>query len=403
MSAWRQRLLRWIAVGGAVFGVIAAACWFFLREPTDIRYRPAGDPPRDIIGITASGQLIKTIGSELHLLDGTNGAHEIVLSLPDGLVEFNTLHVQTSDDNRRIIAVTDRGLAVWHAQPPYDLARHWIKDDDPLGGRKLDPEYQWRRRFELAYVVSPDGRHVCVYPVEQHGQRHDDSKVEGTIVIRDLDSGEDVASLVHSGASPLITQVVWSGDSQRLVSSVYGKATVWSVAEPAELARLLITASGGELWLSRDGTQLVTRAGDAITLYNVEGGAAAATRRCGFSHGMACSPNAKYLLVGGIVGGALDQLRGHAEVAMFDAKTLTPKWTSKHPGACGHIAFSPDGKAVALGWRIPNEIFGSTTGVKAWDVDDGTVVLDDESVGSFWGFDSRGQIVTEFEVFEPKR
>jgi hypothetical protein len=402
MSATRQRRLRGVAMGAALLGIVAAVCWFLLREPTDIRYRAAGDPRRDIVGITADGRLMTQSGAELHLIANAVARSDTVLALPEALREFNQLHVQTSDDAERFIAVTDRGLAVWRAEPPHELTRHWVNDEDPLAGRALEEGYQWRRRFQLAQLISPDGRLAANYPVEQHGERHGDARVEGTVVIRDLETGEDVASLIHPNTPPILQQVAWSGDSRRLATCLENEATIWSVVDAVKIASFPVAASNGEMTLSNDGERLLTRARDRITritLYNVNDGSTVATHRCGFSHGMACSADGKYLLVGGIVGGAVSQFRNRAEVAMLDAKTLAPLWTSFHHGACGRIAFSPDGKTVALGWRIPNEIFGSATGVKAWDVADGTVVLVGENCGSFLGFDSSGQIVADFEIF----
>lgn len=330
-------------------------------------------------------------GSDLHIRPSPRVPEELVLPLPEALTDPKTWTlpvswtIRLSADGRRLICLNARGLAVWRACAPHELLHSWSGITDPLAGPVIyfDDGENYRIRT-VAYRVSPDGRLACVHPVSENCGTRDSE--DGVVLIRDLETGDDVARLAHAASQRTLTDVAWSGDSRRLAT--YNAlwelpfVAVWDVSRQVRLA--CFRGLFHEFALSHDGELLFATSGSPeqeLTLRRVADGVILRTRRFDSLGRMILSPDEKHLLV-------IGSRRGEGlYVSLLDSSTLREIWSSPCPG-WRRVAFRPDGKELAVAWGGDGLPFmwswGSGSGVRVWDTARGTVVLDAPIMLSSW-------------------
>jgi hypothetical protein len=394
------RALRPWLVGMLVIATVATVIWFTgSRERRDIRYQAAGEwrlpgesmyigePPQGRYasvavgaGFMNDGNWFRVVGSALKLGASPIDRPNTLLALPSELLDSRFWNVIVSADGRRIICVNERGLAVWRADPPHDLMHLWTNTTEPMAGEKVGTDYNRStphdsHELALSYEVSPDGSLVCVYASKQRSFRHDRPRPNGIVILRDLESGQDVAQLVHPGSGATIPRIAWSSDSRRLATFARKaeQITVWDVTERKTIGR--INEFAEELALSADGNLVYSSVFTGKTTTGTSGpnsprtvahrvadGTRVGSRKIASSH-LVLSPDGRYL--------AASTRNG---VELMDSASLESIWNSPF-GWCGDgIKFRPDGNELAA---VSVDISGlwATGRVKAWAVVDGTVIL----------------------------
>jgi hypothetical protein len=422
----------WCTLLGAA---LALTIYFVLPgEQRDIRYRAAGEwrlageskfvgqPGSGRYasvavgaGFTSDGNWFRVVGSELHIGPDPNDPPETVLALPSDLLNSRSWSVVASADGQRTICVNERGLAVWRGVPPHELMHCWTVTTEPLAGKKVgedrdgDTPYD-RHELVLAYSPSPDGSMTSVFAIEQRGFSSQQPHPNGVVVVRDLESGQDVAELVHHNCGPVIERVAWSADSQRLATFApqAKRLTVWDVTKRdvicriAEFAEQLSLSPNGSLvytvFTGRTTSGAVGPDRPRTAVYRVADGSLVGSRRIACNQ-LVLSPDGKHLATSTA-----------KDVGLMDSLTLEDIWSSPG-GGYRHFAFRRDGaELAAVGVNLGGLV--ATAQVKAWNVTRGTVLLDaptNAGSGTTYGigFGKDGAIWTygpsHWNQFEPTR
>jgi len=369
------------------------------REQQDFRYRAAGQglfqgefkfigqPPSGRYvsvavgaGFTNDRNWFRVVGSELQLGAVPNDPPKTVLTLPAELLNSHSWSVVASTDGRRIVCFNERGLAVWRGTPPHELMHSWTVTAETMAGKKVgedrdgDTPYD-RHELVLTYRVSPDGKLACVYAVAQRAFSSERPRPDGVVIVRDLESGQDVAQLVHPMCGPVIERVAWSSDSRRLATFAPNteQVTVWDVTKGDSVGRMKEFAE--QLALSHDGSLVYTvftgRTSSGTVgpdrprtvVHRVADGSRVGSRKIACNQ-LVLSPDGKHLAASTV-----------NCVALMDSLTLEDDWSSPG-GGYNEIAFRHDGaELAAVGINVGG--FVATAHVKAWSTSDGTVVLDE--------------------------
>jgi hypothetical protein len=260
-----KRHVRWLTLGlvVALIGVSVAITW---RGNVDIRYHDAdlwaeqaGD--RVPAGLTSKRRWFFILDDQLHLASSPTAPPETSIALRNELLNSRFWRVTESADGNRFVCVNERGLAVWRTSGAHELMHSWAITSEPMAGprvgRFIDGSIEYdRHKLVLAFRESPDGRPACIHVVGQTAFASGDPR-DGVVIVRDLETGRDVARLVHPDAGLRVDLVAWSGDSQRLAT--YGEDNtlrVWEIDSGAPCASL--TTDVDWFALSHDGTVLFT-------------------------------------------------------------------------------------------------------------------------------------------------
>lgn len=127
-------------------------------------------------------------------------------------------------------------MAVWRFAQPQQSEHVWAIWDEPRAGPRTgtqdsgggstsfaasgrkstsrvdadEPDVDFdkypRHKLMLAFQESPDARLVCIHPVEKISMSRTDSH-DGVVLIRRLETGDDMAELLHEGAKQKIPLV----------------------------------------------------------------------------------------------------------------------------------------------------------------------------------------------------
>jgi WD40 repeat protein len=421
-TSLRTSRMPWL-FGGLIIATAAIGIWSSLSgERRDIRFQAAGEwsrapetkfimepaPGRYVsvsvgAGFTNNGNWFHIVGSTLQLGSSPTAPSETVLTLPPELLNSRSWGVIESADGQRIICVNERGLAVWRAAGPQNLMFLWTTSTEAMAGDKAGTDHYGdipydRNELVLSYNPSPDGRLVCVRAVEQRAFRSGHPMSDGIVILRDLESGEEIARLIHKGSGAEIQRIAWSGDSRRLATFARKteQVTVWDVTQPEPIGH--ISEFAEQLALSADGSLLYTVfTGNTTTgtvgpdrprtvVHRVDDGSRVASRKAACSR-LVLSPDGRYLAAS-----------TRESIELMDSSTLESIWSSPGMGSCSQVRFSPNGAELVA---VSNNISGlvAAARVKAWKVADGTVLLDmptDAASGSTFGagFGNDGSIWT---------
>lgn len=393
---------------------LAAAAWGALAYITvaraddeGIRYQPRRQVSADQVAWSTDGVPFRV--EEARLLV-TLGGQEISLEVPAALRDSISYRVVLSDNELLLSLITERGMAVWAAAAPHQQRHVWAANDEPLAGREVGERVEGTIRYithelDMAFTLSPDGSRVCVHATGQNASQFDDVQ-NGIVILRDVGSGDEIRRFVHSDWGRVVDKVVWSPDGTQIATfSSYNRIgyviQVWDVASGEQVTE--IQGIFAQFRFSEDGQKLFTLTElypAVLQVFDAADGELIASRQQAGMRSFHLSPNGNSLLVvrapSGLFGGNGDRIE------LLDADTLEPRWSASVPGAAGLVAFRPDSGEVAVTWFIPNEFFGSEGGVKAFDMSDGNVVLDDQELLSPGGlyYHSDGSLQTGEFVYE---
>jgi WD40 repeat protein len=267
----------------------------------------------------------------------------------------------------------------------------WTITTEPLAGNKLSEPKDQNERL-VAYSPSPDGRLVAIFAYKQwgpgepwvfdaQGRRIPQKAPDGVVIVRDLESGQDLAELLHNNSGRLFERVAWSADSQRLATFARpfdnapqesGRITVWDVTKKDVLCQ--ITEFAEKLSLSPDGSLVYCVFTGCQTsgtigpdrprtaVYRVADGSLVASRKLDCNQ-LVFSPDGKRIAAS-----------TRTDVELMDSSTLEAIWRSPG-GEFNQIVFRSDGgEMAALGVDLSGLV--RRFHVKAWSTADGTVLLD---------------------------
>ena len=228
-------------------------------EPSDWTEEFASDFPGSEIesaGITNLGRSDLINSEQLIIASLATPSQLVTLALPNALkIPFNSYwRVSEDETGQRIICSNQyKNTAVWNLAEPQRPQYVWShlsesmalpfdsQDNDGRfatfdntfmeGVQNGSQDIKDRRRFNVAYLESPDGKLVCIHTVDLR---------DGLVRIRSLETGLDVAELPHEGSGRKVSLVAWSGDSQRLATfATDGNVNrVWRVSDQSLLVAL---------------------------------------------------------------------------------------------------------------------------------------------------------------------
>jgi hypothetical protein len=220
----------------------------------------------------------------------------------------------------------DRVLEEIPYQVPFSLQR-------PLFGHRL---------FVNSVVWSPDGQQLA------------SASGEGTIILWDATTGEQIRTLVRDGIG--VNSVAWSPDGQQLASaSADGTIILWNTTTWRQVYTFGRVAPGFEnsvVW-SPDGQQLASAFGldpltgdDTIIIWDAESGGQihTLTLKEHNVNNLAWSPDGQQLA------SAFDRRFDDDTIIVWDAATWEQMYTLEGDG----VAWSPDGQQLI--WRNANRI-----------------------------------------------
>lgn len=413
-----ERRRRMLVAGGVlclliVISVVAAR--WLTGERTNVRYRPARRSP-----LTAASWKTDNIEFQIDgpglLVNPASGP--VTLDLPEPLRDAASSRVVLSRDGQLLSLINERGMAVWDGNPPHRQRHVWPAAGEPLAGDATGGvRTNGSRRYDLheltiAFTIGPAGRYVCVHPAGENSRKIGDSN-DGVALVRDVATGNEIQRLVHSGWGRVVDRVVWSPDGKRLATySSYHRTgryviRVWEIDSARQLAE--IEGIFDRFLFSEDGAQLYVqteRHPQQLAVYQLEGsgsGEQLASRRIDGMRSFSLSPDGAWIAA---VCAAQSRWGGRGDsVLLLDASTLAQRWESHCTGAIQRTAFRSDSGELAAAWFVPNEMFGSSAEVKAWDTADGTVVLADSGLPLSGGLYYRedGAIQAGEYAFEPDR
>ncbi|MCA9260773.1 MAG: hypothetical protein KDA61_16280, partial [Planctomycetales bacterium] len=215
-------------------------------------------------------------------------------------------------------------------------------------------------------------------------------------------TGTDRIQLVHRCGDERVSLASWSGDSQRLATFTPNDEIVhvWDVLTGAEVHRFAADAA----WIGLDprGTHLYVlqrksspQYTTVLTLVDVGASRVVDATALPSLQLARISPDERYVAVA-----------GGQRTALLDGDDLSVLHEAPFKGFPVAIAFRADSNEWAVSWAIINEIFGGSSGVKAWDCDSGVVTLDAPAHPGWndgWtlAYRSDGALLAGNSVFEP--
>jgi hypothetical protein len=391
-----RTIVKLAAVVACATGILIALIWV-RQERVAIRYQPKKRLPVDESYRDTDGVRFRVEADQLFV---NNDGDEVVLAIPAKLRESASWRVLRNVKNQLLILVNERGMAVWDSKRPYQQRHVWAAVDEPLagkatGGKSISGNRRYNlHRLDVAFTIHPEGTVVCIHATKQNSWSHRDSTI-GAVLLRDIETGEDIERLVHHDWGQVIDKVAWSLNGTRLATfSSYRQQDaytiyVWDVVTGKRLAE--IDGIVDQFRFSDDESKLFVlseRSPQFFSVYLAENGEKLVSRKLRATDSFSVSPDDNSIAVS-----------GNGRIELLDAKTLKSKWTSNCREPVGRMAFREDSSELAATWFR----FGSSAGVKAWNTADGTVVLDDPQLplagGLFYREDGALQ-AGEF-VFEP--
>lgn len=378
-------------IAASTISIVVGVTWT-KHERVDIRYHPP-EPLSATASFWDTDGVKFRIDKDLLLL--TVRGDDVELSIPSDLQDSDSWRLIEDRDEQILILSCTRGMAVWENQEPFRRRHVWPAIKEPMaGGETGGVRHSGNRvyklaKFDVQFSIAPDGKRVCLHVTGQNSGSYLDEN-RAFVLIREVSSGKDLLQIEHPEADLVINKVAWSGDSERLATftslnhhSEY-QTYVWNSHTGERLAS--VKGIAAQIRLDHDGerlfilTELHPR---LLSIYFADTGEHLISRKSSHLRSFHLSPDNQMMALihapSGFFGGHRDRIE------LVEIDTLKRRWASSCKGAIGQLAFKEDGSEVAANWFIPNELFGSQAGLRAWDTKDGTVVLDE---GRF-AFDGR--------------
>jgi WD40 repeat protein len=370
-----------IAVSIAIAGSVSTRA-----DDDGARYRPRRQVAADEASWSTGSVAFRV--EETRLIVTLEG-DDVTLEVPEQLRNSVSYRVALNDDQSLLSLITERGMAVWNTNAPYQQRHLWPANAEPLAGRQVGENVNGDFRYithelDMAFTLSPDGSRVCVHATHQNASQFDDP-TEGLVILRDVATGDEVRRFVHVDWGRVVDKVVWSPDGNRIASfSSYNRLSkyvirVWDVETREQVSEM--EGIFAQFRFSEDGSRLFTlteRYPAVLQVFDADDGELIASRQQATMRSFHISPDGTSLVVVKAPSGLFAGNRDCIE--LLDADTLEPRWSATVRGAAGLIAFRSDNGEIAATWFVPNEFFGSEGGVMAFDASDGDVVLDDREL-----------------------
>ena len=291
-----------------------------------------------VLTLAVRGDQIRPTGSALHVRDAATGA--ILRTLYDDLNdEGNVVYEARFSPDGKSVAAVIGGMNV-------------VKLWDPATGEET-------RTFEGAkcslatFVFSRDGRFLAAAGIANNAT----GKTQGMVVLWDTGSGKRLWRVeAHEHE---VYALAFSPDGKLLATGGRNDATIklWDTAT-GKCGQTLRAHEGERgvfsLAFSPDGKLLASGGLDGtVRLWDADSGKLKQWVASGYIMGLkvlvAFSPDGRRLAVGGTALGSEELGRG--DVRLFDASSgrLERAFTDLLRGGVGALAFSPDGKTLAVG------------------------------------------------------
>lgn len=197
--------------------------------------------------------------------------------------------------------------------------------------------------FDIA--ISPDGKYVVAGGADQ------------TARIWDFETGRTIR--VFYGHNDLITGVDFSPDGKYIVTGSYDHtARLWEVAT-GETVRVFAGQSDKieNVVFSPDGRYMITAGPKEARVWDVSTGRTVQVISGSDYFRVRYSPDGKYFAIGS----SSDRL-----IRLYDAKTFEETRVFENPDTAGCIAFSPDGKTIAVAV--------DHTAIRLWNIETGQII-----------------------------
>ncbi|MFC1764087.1 protein kinase [Planctomycetota bacterium] len=268
----------------------------------------------------------------------------------------NVVSVAFSPDGRHIVTgSTDKTVKIWNVATGSEvMTLHGH-------GNNVDATYPpWNKTMSVAF--SPDGHSVV------------SGAFDNTIRVWDAANGLEVTTLQgHSGP---VNSVAVSPDGKRIISASDDKTLkLWDAKNYTEL----MTFRGHEITyavFSPEGKRVVS-AGENVKVWDVETGTELMTLDSGddWVSCVSINPSGKNIVSG----------YGDGTIIIWDTATGTKLITRKaHKDSICSLAFSPDGNRI---------ISGSWQNVKIWDMSTGTELITLRGSGNSIAFSPDGKTI----------
>lgn len=226
--------------------------------------------------------------------------------------------------------------------------------------RKPDVEFPIPSWYSFGVIFSPDGKQFITYGGEKEWGRVDFWDVESRARIRSINFPTSVwgAALSPDGAMLIAT----TGDDK---IRVYGRPD-WATERIIECD---IRHRISNLAVLTNGERFVTAGWQSVRVWNVFDDKSRTIETKFIVHNLHLSKDRKHLAVRGVV-----------TTEILDTQTLavSSRFSNKDGKRFKGMAFSPDGKWVAIGWKERKDATSEKGGVTIWNREtlDEKVILD---------------------------
>jgi WD40 repeat protein len=311
-------------------------------------------------------------GRRLALAGGSGGVRVFDVDRMLKTPTFNTAddrfnNFDLSPDGTRLAGIKTGAIKLWDAQT----------------GQEIHSFQEPKANQPFAVTISPDGKRLAA----GFGANHETKKrhyVAGEVKVWDTRTGQEIVTF--KGHTTSVVSLAFSPDSTRLAScgglsttpvllkdQGPGEVKVWDVATGQEKLKLPAEFVY-KVAYSPDGKRLATLSLEKLNVWDANSGRELLSlpAKCSTRGSVAFSPDGKQLASTNEV--PHDGFRpGH--VKLFDSETGKQLLTLQGYGGSyvARIAFSPDGRRLALG--------GQRAELKLWDTQTGEELLAFDNIG----------------------
>jgi WD40 repeat protein len=239
-------------------------------------------------------------------------------------------------DGQTRLAFTPDGKTLLTASPAPDPKGRRRSTDFKLWDVATAKEQRAFRGPELdCLALSPDGRTLAC------------GSFERGVLLWDVAAGKELASFEQ--LQDVIFHVAFSPDGKSLAAAGYGQVWLWDASTRKELRTFRRPTVSDFSAFSPDLKTVAFGFYQDVDLWDLAAGKERLTLpdHRGRARGVAFSPDGKTLAV--LVGREVGYAKETLEIKLWDAATGKERATFKsHPGFGGYLRYSPDGKVLAL-------------------------------------------------------